>query len=120
MNDRTTPGTAYDRFRWAEELFADRQYRTAAQVLEQVLHPENADELGGVGTTDARLLLARAYFFSAQLRGAEREARAVLDQQPTEAYAALLLGRTLQRGQRHDEARTYLAMAEAMGLSADG
>jgi Flp pilus assembly protein TadD len=119
MEQPITPMGAYDRFRWAEELFADRQYRTAAQVLEHVLHPDNVDELGGVGTTDARLLLARAYFFSAQLGRAEREARTVLEDQPTEAYAALLLGRTLQRGQRHDEARTYLAMAEAMGLSAD-
>lgn len=106
----------YDRYRWAESLFELRDYRGAAKVLAPVIAADPAD-LGGVGTTDARLLLARAYFHSAQLHAAEREARAVLAEHPTEAYALMLLGRTLQRANRPDEAAGYLAQAEAMGQS---
>lgn len=103
----------YTQLRYAEALYAQRDYSEAALVLEKLLaHSEVAH-----GTTDARLLLARAYFHSAQLKGAEREARAVLDAQPTEGYAALLLGRTLQRQSRHTEARNYLAMAKVWGIA---
>ena len=54
---------------------------------------------------------------TAQLGRAENMARAVLDEAPTEAYAALLLGRTLQRkGNKHEGLR-YVSMAESMGLT---
>ncbi len=61
-----------------------------------------------------RLLLARAYYHSAQLRRAEAELRTVLEQDPAEAYAHLLLGRTLQRQSRQTEAAPYLRLASAM------
>ncbi len=65
--------------------------------------------------TELRLLLARAYFHSAQLGRAERVVRAVLADDPDEPYANLVLGRTLQRLGRHAEATPHLAMAELLG-----
>lgn len=102
----------YSQFQYAESLYAQRDYAEAALVLEKLLAASEVTH----STTDARLLLARSYFHSAQLKGAEREARAVLDAAPTEGYAALLLGRTLQRQSRHAEARNYLEMAKIWGV----
>ncbi|MEJ8281219.1 tetratricopeptide repeat protein [Pseudonocardia spirodelae] len=65
-----------------------------------------------------RLLLARAYYHSAQLGRAETALRELLDREPADGYAHLLLGRTLQRRSRHDEAAPHLRIAAAMGLSA--
>lgn len=106
----------YERFRWAEGQFEDRDYRGAARTLEALLADVRRDP-GQVAhpLTDVRLLLARAYYHSAQLRHAEEAARALLEDHPTEAYAALLLARTLQRGSRHEEARQALNLAAALG-----
>ena len=41
--------------------------------------------------------------------------RALLADDPTDAYASLLLARTLERGSRHDEARAAFRVAEALG-----
>jgi hypothetical protein len=54
---------------------------------------------------------------SAQLGRAERELRTIVAENPADAYAHLLLGRTLQRQSRHDEAGTHLRLAAAMGLT---
>lgn len=105
-------GSDYGQLQYAEALYAKHDYSEAARVLEKLL--TNSDVAHG--TTDARLLLARAYFHSAQLAKAEQQARAVLDAQPTEGYAALLLGRTLQRQSRHEEARNFLEMAKIWGV----
>lgn len=110
-------GTLYDRFRFAEEIFAERDYARAAQLLEAFLTDAAADPECRHGMGDARLLLARAYYHSAQLGRAEQALRAMIDDDPTDAYAVLLLGRTLQRAGQHDEARGLLARAEAMGLA---
>ena len=67
------------------------------------------------GTTELRLLLARSYYHSAQLGRAERVTRAILADVPDDAYANLVLGRTLQRQGRHAEAKPHLAMAELLG-----
>jgi Flp pilus assembly protein TadD len=106
----------YDRFTWARDLFAHRDYRGAARVLETLL-AEAGDASGSVahGLTDARLLLARSYYHSAQLRRAEATARQVLDEDPTDSYAALLLARTLERGSRHEEAAAAMNLAAALG-----
>lgn len=104
----------YSQLQYAETLYEQKDYAEAALVLEKLLaHSDVAH-----GTTDARLLLARSYFHSAQLANAEREARAVLAVAPTEGYAALLLGRTLQRQSRHAEARNFLEMAKIWGVDA--
>ncbi|MDN5748009.1 MAG: tetratricopeptide repeat protein [Pseudonocardia sp.] len=69
---------------------------------------------GVPGAGGARLLLARAYYHSAQLGRAEDELRRLVGANPADAYAQLLLGRTLQRRSRHDEAAGHLRLAEAM------
>lgn len=88
-------------------FFEARDYTEASRILAPVVDaaPEHLA---------ARLLLARAYYHSAQLSRAERELRAVLEQDPAEAYAHLMLGRTLERGDRPLEAIGHLRLAEAM------
>lgn len=106
----------YERFRWAEGQFEDRDYRGAARTLEELLADiEREPDQVGHPVTDVRLLLARAYYHSAQLRHAEEAARALLADNPTEGYAALLLARTLQRANRPDEARQAMNLAAALG-----
>lgn len=61
-----------------------------------------------------RLLLARAYYHSAQLRRAESEFRAVTELDPVEDYAWFGLGRTLQRQSRPAAAAGCFKIAAAM------
>ncbi|WP_405421727.1 tetratricopeptide repeat protein [Streptomyces erythrochromogenes] len=100
-------GTAAERWARARLFFDAREYATAARILEP-LACEAPEQLA------PRLLLARAYYHSAQLSRAERELRAVLEHWPVEDYAQLMLGRTLERLGRPDEARPHLRMAAAM------
>lgn len=97
----------------AQQRFDHRDFRGAAELLAELV--DQTDLVHGVA--DARLLLARAYYHSAQLKAAEREARRLLDDDPTDGYAALLLARTLQRGNRREEAEPYLRRAEALGVA---
>ncbi len=108
----------YDRYRWAEDRFEHRDYRGAARTLEALLDEaaERPDDVGH-GLGEARLLLARAYYHSAQLRRAEATVRDLLADDPTDAYAALLLARTLERGSRHEEAAGARRVAAALGAS---
>lgn len=99
-----------DRYRYAQRLFEQRRYGQAARELEGLL-----DGGDGHGTADACLLLARSYFHSAQLGRAEQAARALIESDPTDGYAHVLLGRTLERLSRHDEAGQYRRLAEALG-----
>lgn len=98
--------TTAERWTRAELLFEAKDYTGAAKLLAGVVaeHPNQ---------TGPRLLLARAYYHSAQLRRAEEELREVVDRNPVEHYAHLMLGRTLQRQGRHDEAAPWLRMAAA-------
>ena len=102
----------FDRWLHAQELFAERAYREAAVLLTELL-----DDPGEVRheLTDVRLLLARSFFHSAQLDGAIRVATELLEHDPNEPYAHLLLGRSLQRKGRRDEARPHLRLAELLG-----
>ncbi|MEU4235310.1 tetratricopeptide repeat protein [Nonomuraea sp. NPDC026600] len=97
----------------AEEYARGRMYFELKDYIgaARILAPVVAAEPGNVAT---RLLLARAYYHSAQLGRAEVELRAVVERAPTEEYAHLLLGRTLQRANRHAEAETYLRLHAAM------
>lgn len=103
-----------ERYEQARALFAHGEYRTAAVEL-SALVDDSALDPPLHGTTELRLLLARAYYHSAQLDRAERVARAILVDDPDEAYTNLLLGRTLQRQGRGAEATPHLAMAELLG-----
>jgi predicted Zn-dependent protease len=79
----------------------------AARILEPVAAAEPRN-------VSVRLLLARAYYHSAQLRRAEAEFRAVTELDPVEDYARFALGRTLVRQSRHAEALPHFRLAAAM------
>ncbi|WP_217214174.1 tetratricopeptide repeat protein [Streptomyces sp. AC550_RSS872] len=95
-----------ERWERALLLFEARDYIGAAKLLAVVV--EEAPELTG-----PRLLLARAYYHSAQLGRAEEQLREIVERDPVEHYAHLLLGRTLQRQGRQAEAEPWLRMAGA-------
>lgn len=106
--------SAYDLFRFAEGQFEERDYYGAAQALERLVdvHAEEMDLTAG------RELLARAYFHSAQLSKAEAAARDLMERDPSNAYAALLLARTLDRQSRPAEADAVRRLADALGAPA--
>jgi FMN reductase len=99
--------TAAERWELAELLFEEKGYVEAANLLTGIVaeFPEHVA---------ARLLLARAYYHSAQLRRAEAELRVIIDRDPVEHYAHLMLGRTLERQGRKQEAAPWLRMAGAL------
>jgi predicted Zn-dependent protease len=106
--------TAAERWERAELLFEEKGYAEAAKLLAGIV-AEFPEQVA------ARLLLARAYYHSAQLRRAEEELRTVIDRDPVEHYAHLMLGRTLERQGRKTEAAPWLRMAGAFsGESASG
>ncbi|GAA3043718.1 tetratricopeptide repeat protein [Streptomyces glomeratus] len=100
-------GSASERWERAGKFFDAKDYAAAAQVLKGLVEevPEQ---------TGPRLLLARAYYHSAQLRRAEAELRGIVERDPVEHYARLLLGRTLQRQGRDEEAQPHLRIASAL------
>ncbi|MFF4710591.1 tetratricopeptide repeat protein [Streptomyces eurythermus] len=98
--------TTAERWERARLLFDAKDYAGAAKLLTAVV--EDAPE-----QTGPRLLLARAYYHSAQLRRAEDQLRRIIDRDPVEHYAHLMLGRTLERQGRHEEATPWLRMAAA-------
>ncbi len=115
MGAMTTPAPDMaQRYEHARGLFEHGEYQAAAQALSSLVD-DSALEPPLHGTTELRLLLARAYYHSAQLSRAERVVRAVLVDDPDEPYANLLLGRTLQRQGRAADAKPHLAMAELLG-----
>ncbi|QGV76883.1 tetratricopeptide repeat protein [Streptomyces ficellus] len=110
----TAPGDAYysrgtpaERWERAQLFFDAKEYAVAARVLSELVEevPEQ---------TGPRLLLARAYYHSAQLRRAEAELLLIVERDPVERYARLLLGRTLERQGRTDEAKPHLTIASAL------
>ncbi|HEX7106457.1 MAG TPA: tetratricopeptide repeat protein [Acidothermaceae bacterium] len=96
-----------ERYERGTLFFEMGRYFEAARELEPIIDaaPEHLA---------ARLLLARAYFHSAQLGRAEAATREVIARAPADAYAHLMLGRTLQRQNRHAEAAGPLQIAAAM------
>ncbi|MEV6118026.1 tetratricopeptide repeat protein [Streptomyces sp. NPDC052109] len=100
-------GTPAERWERAQQFFEAKDYAGAARVLTGLV--QEAPE-----QTGARLLLARAYYHSAQLRRAEAELRTIVESDPVEHYARLMLGRTLQRQARHEEAERHLRIASAL------
>ncbi|MEV5847476.1 tetratricopeptide repeat protein [Streptomyces sp. NPDC051985] len=95
-----------ERWERAQLLFEAKDYIGAVRLLTDVV--QEAPE-----QTGPRLLLARAYYHSAQLRRAEEQLRQIVERDPVEHYAHLMLGRTLQRQGRQDEAQPWLRMAAA-------
>lgn len=106
-----TPGDDRARYDQATFAFETKDYTGAAALLEELAaqDPRNAE---------VRLLLARSYYHSARLGRAEQELRSMIERWPSDAYAHLVLARTLQRAGRAQEGAPHLKMAEAMGLEA--
>jgi hypothetical protein len=100
-------GTPAERWERARMFFDAKDYAAAARVLDGLVAevPEQ---------TGPRLLLARSYYHSAQLRRAEAELRIVVERDPVEHYARLMLGRTLERQGRQEEADAQLRIASAL------
>ncbi|MFI1175852.1 tetratricopeptide repeat protein [Streptomyces melanogenes] len=103
----STPETHVIDFRAAEQLLAARDPRGAVKLLDSVVaaHPEN---------TAARLLRARAFFATAQLRAAELEFQLVLEREPDNAFAHFALARTYERTARPDQAVRHFRLAAAL------
>ncbi|RSN54671.1 DsbA family oxidoreductase [Actinomadura sp. WAC 06369] len=95
------------RLRWAESLL-DRRDPLGALVLLKPLLDGHGDDL------NVRRVAARAYFHSAQLARARGVLERLIAAAPDDAYARLLLGRTLQRLGDADRAAPHLKMAAAM------
>ncbi|MGI5430257.1 tetratricopeptide repeat protein [Streptomyces sp. CA-179760] len=100
-------GTPAERWERAQLFFDAKDYAAAARVLVGLVEevPEQ---------TGPRLLLARSYYHSAQLWRAETELLTIVERDPVEHYARLMLGRTLQRQGRHEEAESHLRIASAL------
>ncbi|MFI6683463.1 tetratricopeptide repeat protein [Streptomyces sp. NPDC050485] len=103
----STPETHVIDYRAAEQLLAARDPRGAVKLLDSVIaaHPEN---------TAARLLRARAFFASAQLRSAELEFQLVLEREPDNAFAHFALARTYERESRPAQAKRHFRLAAAL------
>jgi predicted Zn-dependent protease len=96
-----------EEYRRATFAFESGDPLGASRMLEPIVEaePDNAA---------VRQLLARAYFNSAQLAGAEAQLRALIDHDPSDHYAHHVLGRTLERAGRFREALPHLRLAAAM------
>lgn len=96
-----------ERFQEARRLLELRQPRPALHLLE----PAVADD---PDSDSLRVLLAWAYFMTAQLKRAETELAGLVDRRPTDVWARFALGRTLERQSRLEAALPHLRMAAAM------
>jgi Flp pilus assembly protein TadD len=102
--DRQVPEET-QRLRDAEEMLALKDPLAALQFLAPLLrdHPDHPDVM---------LAAARAYFKSAQLNRALELAEKMVEANPADFYARRLLGRTLERLGRTDEARGHLRLID--------
>lgn len=98
-----------DGMRWAmaEERFAGKDYRGAGRLLTDIVEAEPTN-------VSARLLLARSHFHAALLQKAYDECVILLDQDPTEPYARLLMARTCDRLGRKTEAQAHRRLLAVM------
>jgi tetratricopeptide (TPR) repeat protein len=126
--------TPLENYRLAEQYLDSGDPRSAVRLLEPLVPDADIDSAPATGTDTAlaagtgrentatvavRLLLARAYFHTAQLRRAEGQFRKVLDLDPTDHFAHFALGRTLERQTRPEEALRHYRIAAAMTPSVE-
>lgn len=118
-HDGSGAGDSATRMRRAQTLFDERRYTEAATDLEALLATERAEASDGspaAGLGHVELLLARAYFHSAQLGRAETVARDLVEREPDNGYAHRLLARTLERAGKRDDAAPHARIADALGI----
>jgi Flp pilus assembly protein TadD len=96
-----------ERYRWAESLLEQRD-PLGALVLLRPLLAEHADD------RSVRTLAARAWYASAQLGRARAALEELVAEHPDDAYAHVLLGRTLQRLGRPEEAEPHMRVGGAL------
>ncbi|HEY0534604.1 MAG TPA: tetratricopeptide repeat protein [Actinoplanes sp.] len=101
-----------EEYRRATFFFESGDPLAASRVLEPIVEAEPRNAA-------VRQLLARAYFNSAQLNGAETQLRALIEHDPSDHYAHHVLGRTLERAGRFREALPHLRLAAAMKQQPD-
>jgi predicted DsbA family dithiol-disulfide isomerase len=94
-------------YRWAESLLDQRDPLGALVLLRPLLTAHGGDRA-------VRLLAARAWFASAQLHRARAALAELVAEHPDDAYAHVLLGRTLQRLGRPEDAARYLRLGGSM------
>lgn len=102
-----------ERYERAQAFFDAADYGTARRLLVDVVEAEP-------GHQASRMLLARSCYHSAALRQAEQHLHVIIERDPAEAYAHLMLGRTLERLGRPGEAKPHLRMAAAMRGAREG
>jgi predicted DsbA family dithiol-disulfide isomerase len=95
------------RLRHAESLLDQRDPLGALTLLRPLLDEHGKDR-------SVRMLAARAYYASAQLNRARATLETLVAEAPDDSYARHLLGRTLQRQGKHEEAASHLALAAVM------
>jgi Flp pilus assembly protein TadD len=100
-----------ERYRWAESLLEQRDPLGALALLRPLLAEHGHER-------SVRLLAARAWYASAQLGRARAALEELVAEHPADAYAHVLLGRTLQRMSRGEEAGSHLRLSGAMGAPA--
>jgi tetratricopeptide (TPR) repeat protein len=95
------------RYRLAQDYLDDGAPLAAVETLRPV-------EAELTETASGQLLLARAYYHSAQLTRAERAFARVVELNPADDYARFALGRTLERQSRPGEAMAHYRVAVAL------
>ena len=101
-----------DRYRLAQAYLDDGAPLAALESVRTV-----EEELAG--SAAGLLLLARAYYRSAQLGRAERAFARLVELDPTDDYARFALGRTLERQSRPEEAAAHYRIAAALSPRPD-
>ena len=101
-----------DRVRLAEGYLDGGEPLQAVTLLESV-----RESLPGDKTVE--LLLAQAYFHSAQLTRARGVLEPLVERDPTEVYTRFLLARTLERQGEADRAISQLRVVTAMSDRAE-
>jgi len=96
-----------DRYRLAQTYLDDGAPLAALETL----RPVGADL---TETAAGRLLIARAYFHSAQLGRAEDAFARLVEMDPTDDFARFALGRTLERQNRPEDAAAHYRIAAAL------
>jgi Flp pilus assembly protein TadD len=106
-DERRSVPAEVERYRWAESLLDQRDPLGALVLLRPLLAEHGSDR-------SVRMLAARAWYASAQLGRARAALEELVAEHPADAYAHVLLGRTLQRMSRGEQAGPHLRLGAAM------